>query len=330
MMLKTEALRQEHVEDSAALFAARYRAGREVVASLPRRYEEGNSVLPQLRNLGGRTPGVVAIQEGRLCGFLLGQVIPSWRGKRAIYCPEWAHAAEPESQHEIYRSMYAHLCHRWIANGCFTHLVTVLAHERGAIDACFWSGFGLAAVDAMRALDPLQGRVPRIEIRRAGGNDIDIVIRLTHELQRYLAAAPTCLALVEKRGRECFEQQLADPAHPTWLAYRNSEVTAVLGLQPANPSACHIIRDERTVSVCRPFTRAHVRGTGVGTALLDHALAWARSRGHQRCAVDFEPENVPGTRFWLRHFQPICYTLARHVDERIAWANNKRNDKRFW
>jgi len=30
--------------------------------------------------------------------------------------------------------------------------------------------------------------------------------------------------------------------------------------------------------------------------------------------VDFEPMNPPAARFWLKHFCPVCYTLARHVD----------------
>jgi hypothetical protein len=34
--------------------------------------------------------------------------------------------------------------------------------------------------------------------------------------------------------------------------------------------------------------------------------------------VDFEPQNIPAAHFWLKHFQPVCYSLIRHVDERIA------------
>jgi len=28
--------------------------------------------------------------------------------------------------------------------------------------------------------------------------------------------------------------------------------------------------------------------------------------------------NVLATRFWLRHFQPVCYALARQIDERVG------------
>ena len=73
-----------------------------------------------------------------------------------------------------------------------------------------------------------------------------------------------------------------------------------------------------TASILGAFTEPRVRGTGIGTALLDRALAWARASGHKRCAVDFEPQNISGTRFLLSHFQPVCYSLVRRVDERTA------------
>ena len=99
---------------------------------------------------------------------------------------------------------------------------------------------------------------------------------------------------------------------------------------PANPSAAYIIRDEKTSSITGAFTEERFRDSGIGAALPSHALDWARSIAHERCAVDFESQNILGTRFWLRHFQPICYSLIRHVDERIAWAHEGPKDEDLW
>jgi hypothetical protein len=60
---------------------------------------------------------------------------------------------------------------------------------------------------------------------------------------------------------------------------------------------------------------------------LNRSLEWARSEGYERCAVDFEPMNVLAARFWLRYFSPVCYSLVRHVDERIAWAHERREKR---
>ena len=58
-----------------------------------------------------------------------------------------------------------------------------------------------------------------------------------------------------------------------------------------------------------------------GAPPLDPRGVWKvleSGQGYVRCAVDFEPENVLGARFWLRAFQPVCYSLFRQVDERAA------------
>ncbi len=318
MSLEIVPLRDDHLEDAAALVTARYRALRERAPSLPSRYEDVSSVLTPLRDLAGQAPGVVAMRNGRLVGFLLGMVISEFRGKRATYSPEWANAADAEGGREIYREMYACLSARWVAEGCFTHLVTLLAHDREVIDAWHWLGFGLAAVDAIRDLTPMQGTSADVAIRRAGLADVEQAMTLSHALQRHLAAAPIFLRSVEKQGRTFHEQWLADSANALWLAYRGREVVACIGLEPASSDACYIIRDEKTISITSAFTTEGERSKGIGAALLNHSLNWARSLGYQRCAVDFEPQNVPAVRFWLRHFQPVCYSLIRHVDARVA------------
>ena len=316
MPLEIVPLRNDHLEDAAALATARYRALRERAPSLPPRYEDIGAILPLLRDLAGQAPGVVAMRDGRLVGFLLGTVIPGFRGKRGVYSPEWANAADAEDGREIYREMYARLSAHWVADGCFTHLATLLTHDHEAIDAWHWLGFGLAAVDAIRDLTPVQGTIANFEIHRAGLEDIEEAIMLDQALHRHLAAAP--IFLVDEHGSEFYEQWLANSANALWLAYRGGEIVACMGLEPSSSNACYIIRDEKTISITSAFTTEGERSKGIGAALLNHSLNWARSLGYQRCAVDFEPQNVPAVRFWLRHFQPVCYSLIRHVDARVA------------
>ena len=330
MPLEIVPLRDGHLEDAAALVTARYRALREDVPSLPSRYEDVTSILPLLRDLAGQAPGVAAIRGSQLAGFLLGQVIPSFRGGRSVYSAEWANGAEAQDSREIYREMYARLSARWVANGCFTHLVTVLAHDRRGIEGWHWLSFGLTGVDAMRDLSPVQGDSAPVEICRAGLEDIEQAMALSEPLQRYLATAPIFLAFVERDAKESHEKWLANSANALWLAYHGGEAVACMGLEPSNPRACYVIRDEKTISITSAFTKERERNRGIGTALLNRSLDWARSAGHERCAVDFEPQNIPGARFWLRHFQPICYSLIRHVDERVAWAHEKRENKDLW
>ena len=91
-------------------------------------------------------------------------------------------------------------------------------------------------------------------------------------------------------------------------------------LGSADDDVCTIIYDEKTTSIYAAFTQEKIRGAGIATALLNHALQWARASGYERCAVSFEPMNLLGTRFWLKYFKPVCFSVVRHIDDRLTQA----------
>lgn len=313
MSLEIVSLQEDHLEEAAALVTTGYRALRRHVPLMPPRFEQVESVLQPLRGLAGQAPGVAAIQGGRLTGFLLGWLLPDFRGKRSTYCPEWAHAAETEDRQRIYREMYARLSAQWVAAGYVAHIVTSLAHDRTALEAWHWLGFGLTAVDAIRDLTPVPSSTADVAIRRAGRHDVAVAMAFDEALHQHLAAAPVFFS-EEHHSQEFHERWLADPGNVLWLAYQGDEAVGCMGLGPANPEACYFINDERTASILTAYTKEEMRSGGIGSALLNHSLTWARTAGYERCAVDFESPNIPGARFWLRHFQPVCYSLIRHID----------------
>jgi GNAT superfamily N-acetyltransferase len=109
------------------------------------------------------------------------------------------------------------------------------------------------------------------------------------------------------------------------MASKDGEVVAYLQFEPSEqlvlPTSARSI-----VAITGAFTREELRGTGIGTALLQTGLQWARSAGYTHCSVDFESANLPGCAFWLRHFEPVTHSLMRRVDARLAWANAERGD----
>ncbi len=323
---KIESFNEEHLEDASRLFTSQYRAERECTSVLPSRFETASSISPLLKNLVRRSPGVVALSRNKVLGFLIGQVIPSWRGKRSVYVAEWAHAAVGRKRRRIFQHMYAQLSAEWVADGCLTHLVTVLAHDQELADSLFWLGFGMVAVDALRDLHNVnEGKPsPDVQIRRASLDDTELAISLSAEYQRYMAESPIYLASANSAENGYHERWLSNPLYALWLASHEGEVVAYMKIGPFSEDAAYIISDKKTASITGAYTKEHHRGKGIGTTLLNHSLSWARSKGYERCAVDFEPENVLGSSFWLRHFKPICFSLIRHVDQRIALAHKNR------
>jgi GNAT superfamily N-acetyltransferase len=315
MAIEVVPLRVEHLGDAAGLVTRRYSDLREKVPFLPRRYGEVSTILPLLREVANAAPGVVALHGGRMVGFLGGWLLPSFRGRPTVFSPEWANGAEPGHSRRIYQEMYSHLAASWVADGYSTHMVSLLADDRDALDGWHWLGFGMMAADAVRTLEPVSGGDTGVDVRRASLGDIEPVMALDVALCHHMAAGPVFLADREGPDRGTYVDWLQDPEKAVWLAYRDGEAVAYLGLGPASDDASTIIRDEGTTSVSGAFTRGQVRGGGIGTALLDRGLSWARERGYERCAVDFEPMNPPAVRFWLRHFEPVCYTVKRYVGE---------------
>jgi GNAT superfamily N-acetyltransferase len=318
MPLEIVSLESKHLDDAATLVAQRYQRLCQDVPYLPDAYSKTESLLPLLGGLSERAPGVVALRSGRVVGFLVATMLPDLRGQKSTYCPEWANAATADDARRIYQEMYAVLSARWVADRYFAHFITLFAHDDAGIDAWQWLGFGRVVVDALRDLSPVPAAPRAVTVRRATADDQEVALSLWQALHDHLAAAPTFLVDGLEANAEEFAQWFGQPGNVLWLAEAGGEVVASLGIGPANRNACTVIRDPATASIVSAFTRPHVRGGGAATALLEHALAWARGEGYSRCSVDFEAMNNPAARFWLRHFTPICHSLGRHVNPRIV------------
>ncbi len=314
---KTVPLSEKHLEDAALLVSQRYQRLREQEPHLPHRYAEVSNLLPLLQNILKVTgTGVAAIRGSQLVGFLTGWQMPSFRGKRSAYSPEWANAADMEDSARIYEEMYSHLSAIWLADKYIAHYISLFPNDIDALRAWNWMGFGMFAIDALRGLDPIQTDVADVRIQRAESSDIEQVIELQEALWQYMKSAPIFL-ISEKRDRAYYEEWLGNPNKVVWLAYSNDEPVAFMRLGPADEDVCTIIIDEKTTSIYAAFTKEKARSEGIATALLDHALKSARESGYERCAVPFEPMNLLGTRFWLKYFKPVCFSILRIVDDRL-------------
>ena len=331
-MMQIVELAEKHWEEAAALVAARVAELRRALPILPQQYEDGATILPLIADLAAQVPGVAAMEQGRLAGFLFAMVLPSFKGKRAAYSPVWANGARAvgagEDAARVYQELYAALAPRWLANGCVVHAMSLLAHDRAGLDGLYWLGFGLNNVDAVRDLSPLAPADLRhaddLSIRRATAGDIDDIMRLGDGLRRHLAASPIYLPYMDPDTAGEYREWLAQPGNVQWLAYRGGTAVAELRCEPTNYTAGAIAADPRTTFITSAYTIPSERNSGVASALLAQLLAHAHASGCERCVTDFESANLPGARFWMRHFRPITFSVLRYVDERALYAHAER------
>lgn len=290
----------------------------------------------------GRAPGAVAIDNhGRLCGYLIGYIVPSLKStQRGAYVPEYGHAVaagHPERPY-VYKLMYAAMSRRWAANGCYSQAITILADDRPSIQAWFESGFGMLVTDSLRSLDPvvrkgghdegMKGEAADeavdFEIHQATPADAGKIVPLFWELERYMAGAPIFLPVLKWDSEAEVAEKLANPETVLLYAVHQGEPVALLRYVQSTDNACHIITDPKTASINGAYTRPSLRGRDIATALLGRLIDIARARGYERCSVDFESQNIYGSRFWHRHFQPVAHSLLRRIDERVGWAGEHR------
>jgi len=307
-------MREDHLEDAAALVTRRYKALRARVPLMPSRYEQRDTIQGMLRGIAAGNSGVIAVDRGRVLGFMTGLPLEDLLGMRCAYSPEWANAADLQDSRRIYEEMYTFLAPRWIEDGCLCHAVSVLAIDGEGMEGWQWMGFGMIAVDGVRLPRPLPGVTAKAEVRQATLGDEGEVRELFTGLARHVAAAPTYFI----HEMDDPEEWLAKPGNLLWLAYQDGEAAGCLGLEAGHKGGCEVLQDEKTVNVEPAFIKEGQRGIGIGATLLNHALERAAEEGYTRCAVDFESGNPLAARFWMQRFEPVCYSLVRVIDERVA------------
>ena len=311
----------DRLEAAASLVAARY--GTELVQKplLSRRYQHAAETIPFLHELRNKGPGVAALEDGRLIGFILGMV-SMFKGVYTAYVPDFGHGTDTLKSRNVYRDMYAQLAARWVGSGCFTHNISIMAHHRQAIDAFHSLGFGMINIDALRDFSPGPDLPHKIEVRRAGRRDLEVVMSLETKLKRHLASSPIFIpSLPNPEMQRSVEEQLLDSDQPIWIASHEGAPVGFIVTESTGRGPVLARSDGGILSLVGAFVEPDARSLGVGSALLNTALEWGRSSDYNVCVVDFESANIEATRFWQgAGFRPVIYSLSRRLDDRIAWA----------
>jgi GNAT superfamily N-acetyltransferase len=341
-MITVEAFRREHIDDAARIFAQSYKQHRKSLSLLPAAYERPEAITGLLEELAGAGPGVVAFSGGALAGYLAGFAgIPRFKGISAgVYVPEWGHAIAADlDPAAVFRSTYEALVPAWVEAGYFTQAITFFVPDNRLREWLYWNGFGLLVVDAMRSIEPEAGQaafgkpaeslsatlrglsyrsqsgVPgagsAITIRSAAEEDLAELARLDEELRRYLLHGPTYLFKEPDEGGS-----LLGDDRISMVAEQDGRLVACIRGTLLKIDSCTVVQDEQVMGIDFAYAEPGVRGSGVGTRILHELLAWGQAQHKTACAVDFESANRLGTSFWLRHFQPVCYSAIRYVDPR--------------
>jgi GNAT superfamily N-acetyltransferase len=306
----------EYVAEAVAIFVSSLERTRRLVPQLP---DEMLDVRAVAERLDGMT-GVVAIdRDGGLMGYLTSWFpISPFRhtDRAAAYSPEWGHGARGPDRRDTYRALYRAASADWSAAGCSVHAITLLEGDEASVDAWFWNGFGLATMDAVRDLAPVEAApTPGIEVRAGGPADAGVLARLDAEHVHHYTQPPLLMGRPDALDAAGWAVFCERPGTSVWIAEDADDRPYGFMRFDSEFDAADVVASGRGVSITGAYVRPDRRRRGAATAMLDAGIRHHAAAGLSYCAVDFESFNPEAAGFWTRHFATVCSSLIR-VPER--------------
>ncbi|MEX2646414.1 MAG: GNAT family N-acetyltransferase [Gaiellaceae bacterium] len=272
------------LDSAAALLAERHARHREAEPLLPADVD----FRAELETLWRRPGASGAVSE---LGFLTGapREDPVWGPN--VWVELAGHAAE---QAEAARDLYALAAQRWVGEGNTRHYVIVPAHDGALLDAWYRLGFGQQHTIFLRmgTHDPSASSREDRGCRPSRGDQVAPPLpnapraMRTHPEEDRVAAGDVLVAERDGSLVGC-----------VYLAVREAE-----------------LHRPRSAFLAWAAIVPEARGSGLGLALTQASLAWARSRSYDVIATDWRVTNLLASRFWpARGFRTTFLRLYRSI-----------------
>ena len=330
---RVEPFEAEMLSEAAALLAARHIRERARFPLLPAKYEDASACEDVLKSALDYAPGFAAFDEGRLCGMLLGfKNVPDPASGSARYGPERssmliAHGnaiAAGADPWLVYHALFAELAEQYRRDNVTDHFAHVPAGDAAVEEAWFALGFGRDHAVAARDLRPVEApTIWAASVRAATPEDLDVVDRLVDEESRYHARSPIMRPYLREQTKDAVRAGLAraleseESCH--FIARADGQDVGIIEVGPGRGSPLYIPDGAAYIGDTAVLPPA--RGSGVGAALVDAALAWAREHGYRAVTLHYAGANALSSSFWRGvGFEPVMWHLRRRLDERITWA----------
>jgi ribosomal protein S18 acetylase RimI-like enzyme len=310
----------EHLDDAAALLAARHAGHREAEPLLPERYQDPAAAREELERVwrADGASGAAGFREGRLVGYLVGaqRREPIWGENTWVEAS--GHAVE---EAEDVRDLYGAAAGRWVDEGRPRHSALVPAHDRDVLDAWWRVSFGVQHAHGIQEIEPNPVvTVPEgLEIREPREDEIEDLIDVDLALPQHQVRSPVFGGHGEVRREDSREEWLetfASGEEKILIGARDGRPVACWAFVPAEKSREHVglMRADRASFLGFASTLPEARGSGIGVALTQAGFAWAAEEGYSTMLTDWRVTNLLASRFWPRRgFRTTFLRLYRSI-----------------
>ena len=271
--------------------------------------------------------GMTVWRGGSMRGFMVAGPPFEFRGSVAALVPEFAHAVAEGDEGEVVGALYAAVAEKVVREGAQLHLIGHFAVDTLTTASLFDLGFGAVVREQLRGLDDVaeaaaqgehdawQARVERVP--QAGPWDAYAPLAAQHaatyrESPLFVRKDASLQAAVEELEAH---RAVGDPL---FVVRDGGEPLGYLIAGPcAGATEGRLLEGTATAQVRSAFVLPAARRNGIGSALLQHAVAWARDAGFERLFVEHETANPSGAAFWQRHFTPYLTFSMRYVERTL-------------
>jgi GNAT superfamily N-acetyltransferase len=316
MDYRIEKFKSEHIERAYELFIENYKHEQNHVPLLPAKIlNESELIIDAIRSRAGN-PGTVILHNDKLISFMLTWDYFEFKGQKNAIVPEYCHGSIDTDKKKLYQLMYMNLASQWIKDGVHLHCIGHLAHDHDLRDILNMLGFGAILAERVRDLSPIKCPV---SIDIVHETDKAKLIELQQEHMRYYPESPIFILKEADKDSVSAELEEHEKNNDAFLIYydNNIPVACFIVGESALMGEGRLLKKTNTAQIKSAFIKPEYRGKGIGVALLNETVKWARENCYERLFVEHETANYFGGNFWWKYFESYLYFSMRYIDNRI-------------
>jgi GNAT superfamily N-acetyltransferase len=311
-----ERLQHDHIQQVQKIWRENYETASCIVEAAPELWLKDTSYFRDfISEHIDKNMGIAALVENKVVGYMVYDNF-QFHGENTVFCPVMGHASISCCKEIIYKKMYQNLSNVWVKDGCLNHLITFFAHESNLKEQLFNLGFGLYVVDAYRRSKAIETRENHIKILKADISHIEDVAMLGEESGYFYMEAPLFLAR-DSEKKEYYEELLKNNNAAVFLAYDGDRAVGFTNVRRQEEEDVISLSDQTTgmLDPMGAYIKPNYRGCGLGESLLKEVILWCGDNKLQRIHVDFEAANLFGSKFWIKYFTPLTYSVKRRINQ---------------
>lgn len=305
-------LKNRYIEQCAEVAYANYVEASDIFS-----FPEASNIIDVLRkkieDLFLFNLGVVAVEDDKVVGYMLGAPIEELYGKsRGVYVPLYAHGAigDKVTINDLLYRKFAKLC---VSKSIFSHAVTFYVNQKEVIDGFVWNGFGYRCCDAIRRVEHTDF-VCDYELREIRVDEAHMLHELVNMHIEFLNSSPLFMYRQPENSSKGLINWMQKESNKVFGVFDGSQLVSYIKV--TNKGETFISNHRKMANICGAYTLPEYRNKGLASKIIAEINNYCLDQGYTHLGVDFETFNYLGSRFWLKYFNAYTLSLARRIDER--------------